>query len=206
MNKRIIRTYKSRTGAKQLTTAMQRLIWRARKRVTPRDRRKLHKKEVFALLEKLGYKEARRTIKALAPKRPKVKPLPKTLMRQVYRTRRAMKRTQNGSTISVRTIRKALKYTTRKEIMRQLRSQERYARGFAYSENVEWFISRLESFGAYANYSYDDIIRILRIRIAIIKDKTLMLMYKHLYDAEHQSISASELENKLSNIIDSEII
>lgn len=206
MNKRVIRTSRSRTSAKQLTTAMQRLVWRARKRVTPRDRRKLHKKEVIALIEKLGYKEARRIINELAPKRPKVKPLPKTLMRQLRRTRRAMKRTQVDSTIGVRTIRKALRHTSRKEIMRQLRSQERYARGFAYSENVEWFISRLEAFGAYADYDYGDIIRILRRRIDIIKDKTLMLMYKHLYDAEHQVISASELDHKLSNIIDSEII
>lgn len=206
MNKRIIRTSKSHTNAKVLTTATMRLIWRLRKRINKQQRHRLHKKEVIALIERMGYRDAKRTLNALAPKKPKVKKLPKTLMNQIRRTRKAMKKTQVDARLDMKTIRKALGTRGYRELVRQLRSQERYARGYAYDEQVRWFLDRLQTYSNYIDHPFDDIIRIISKRIDKVKDKVLMEMYNHLYNAEHNEISAKELERYLTSIIDNEIL
>lgn len=136
----------------------------------------------------------------------RVKPLPKTLMKQLQKTRKAMKEKQVQAKISVKNVRKAYARLGLKGIKLQLRKQERYARGYAYVENVEWFIERLQQLGNFKQYSFDNIIFQLRKKIFDIKDKTLMQMYEWLYRCEQNAITPKELENQLNAIIDSEII
>lgn len=136
----------------------------------------------------------------------RVKPLPKSVLKQLAKTRKAMKEKQVQAKISIKNVRKAYKRLGLKGIKLQLKKQERYARGYAYVENVEWFIERLQALGNFKGYSFENIISQLRRKIFDIKDKTLMMMYEYVYNCEHNAITPKELEQQLQIIIDSEII
>lgn len=136
----------------------------------------------------------------------RVKPLPKSVLKQLEKTRKAMKQRKVPSTIKMKNARKGYARYGRKELIKKLKSQERYALGWAYVDNVKWFIGRLLELGRFFDYDFNNIVIQLQANINNIKDQTLMDMYDIIYDCEHLNITPRECERRLQAIIDSEII
>ena len=142
-----------------------------------------------------------------APSERKQAPLPKELVSKLRKIQRAWRKKHEdiGGTISIRGLRYQYQQYGEEQAMASLDKAYRYSQGYAYFENVQWLIERLNNL--YNKSSESDQVIIKRIinkiqaKSIIFKEEWIHEIYQEIYEAEKRAIEVDELERRIDSIM-----
>lgn len=142
-----------------------------------------------------------------APSERKQAPLPKELVSKLRKIQRAWRKKHEdiGGTISIRGLRYQYQQYGEEQAMASLDKAYRYSQGYAYFENVQWLIERLNNL--YNKSSESDQVIIKRIinkiqaKSIIFKEEWIHEIYQEIYEAEKRAIEIAELERRIDSIM-----
>lgn len=145
--------------------------------------------------------------KRVAPAKRKKAPIPEDLKRDLTRVQREWRKKHEdvGGAVSTRGLRYILETYGYDVAKASLDKSLRYAQGYAYIENVQWLIERLRQAMNKAEDNevsmIQSIIDYISDHILTFKEEWINACYQAIYEFEKQSISASELAQRLQQII-----
>ena len=145
-------------------------------------------------------------VKAREKSRPRVAPLPKEIKKKIKRVQRIWRkrfgkqseRPPQGK-ISMKKVRWILKHQGEERLLYGLDKKERYARGFAYVENVEHLIDEIRRCaGIYNSQALYDVADIIEKNKNTFLEENIYPCYEILYDLNPpKSDTPSNVANRL---------
>lgn len=145
--------------------------------------------------------------KRVAPMQRAKTKLPEELMKKLRKVQREWRKTHKdiSGTISLRGLRYQYENYGEKEAMASLDKSFRYTQGYAYFENVEWLIQRLESLKnkveTFEEQVIDRIISKIKQKSFTFKEEWINPIYQEIYESEKGALSIDELERRIDEII-----
>lgn len=154
------------------------------------------------------YQLARiRPPKKVAPSKRKLAPIPEDLVKEMRKVQRLWRKTHKdvGGTISMKGLRYQYEHYGEEMTRASLNKAYRYSQGFAYIENVQWLISRLEqdlmkADGSDASY-LQNVIDKIKAKALSFKEDWISEVYEQIYEFEKGGIGGSELARRIEQII-----
>lgn len=145
--------------------------------------------------------------KKVAPMKRKQKPLPAELLKEMRKVQREWRKTHPDISGTIST--KGLRYQYEKygeEVAKaSLNKAYRYSQGYAYIENVNWLVQRLESDRNKLDGSeaadIDDIINQIKMKSLSFKEEWISEIYEEIYDFEKGAMDANELARRIQSIM-----
>lgn len=145
--------------------------------------------------------------KKVAPMKRKQKPLPAELLKEMRKVQREWRKTHPDISGTIST--KGLRYQYEKygeEVAKaSLNKAYRYSQGYAYIENVNWLVQRLESdrnkLDGSEAAAIDDIINQIKMKSLSFKEEWISEIYEEIYDFEKGAMDANELARRIQSIM-----
>ena len=145
--------------------------------------------------------------KKVAPMKRKLTPIPQDLLKEVRKVQRSWRKNHKdiGGTISVRGVRYQLEHYGEEYVRASLNKAFRYSQGYAYLENVEWLVSRLEQDLPKVSLEDRSYIELLINRIQAksltFREDWISKVYEQLYEFEKGQLSGAELARRINAIM-----
>ena len=154
------------------------------------------------------YQLARiRPPKKVAPMKRKLTPIPQDLLKEVRKVQREWRKQHKdvGGTISVRGVRYQLEHYGKEYVKASLNKAFRYSQGYAYLENVEWLISRLQQdlpkVDDADKYHIERLIEKIQSKSLTFREEWISKVYEQLYEFEKGQLSGTELVRRVNAIM-----
>ena len=138
----------------------------------------------------------------------RVKPkLPDDLIKKLRKVQREWRKTHKdiGGTISVRGLRYQYETYGKESAMASLDKSYRYSQGYAYFENIQWLIERLNQLSGKLDQNEQQVIERIISKIqnkaVSFKEEWIHEFYQEIYEAEKGVIDVEELERRLNMVM-----
>ena len=158
----------------------------------------------------LGVKISEKREKQLARiRKPKLPPLPHEVDKRIRRVQKLWKKNkiEREGYVGRRGARYNLKKYGEEETLRKLSEQERYARGLAYSETIQWIIDYIRDqiipkVSPQDKNTLKEIITLIENNKSTIKEADISPIHDYLYDFRDGKISALEAKRRIESILE----
>lgn len=158
----------------------------------------------------LGVKISEKREKQLERIRtPKKAPLPHEVDKRIRRVQRLWKKNkvQREGYVGRRGARYNLEHYGEEETLRKLSEQERYARGLAYTETIQWIIDYIRDqiipkVSPQDKITLKEIISLIENNKSTIKESDISPIHDYLYDFRDGKISALEAKRRIESILE----
>ena len=145
--------------------------------------------------------------KKVAPMKRKLTPIPSDILKEVRKVQRLWRKEHPdiAGTISIRGVRYQLETYGEDYVKASLNKAYRYAQGYAYIENVNWLLARLQQVLPKASPEDNAYIRLLIDRIQnkalSFREDWIHEVYEQIYEFEKGALSGNELLRRIESIM-----
>lgn len=128
--------------------------------------------------------------------------LPEDLKKEIKRVQRIFRKNKIKGMPTRKNIRYAYKHYGEQEAWRRLGQSERYAKGLAYDENIEWLMKHLEMYKDSESSSYiDRILQKIKSKKSVLTEDALQGIYQQLYAWQEGAIDLKDFFQNVMNIL-----
>lgn len=131
-------------------------------------------------------------------------PLPEAVAKEMRKTQRAWRKNHPdiSGTISTRGVRYQLEHYGEEKTLLSLDKAYRYTQGYAYIDNVNWLVQRIENdLSKVYSQAMQDVVDKIRLRAMDFKEEWISQVYEVVYEWEKGSLDADEVARRINLII-----
>ena len=134
----------------------------------------------------------------------KKEPLPENVLKEMRKIQRAWRKSHpdiSGS-ISTRGVRYQLEHYGEEKTLLSLDKAYRYTQGYAYIDNVNWLVQKIENdLAKVYSSAMQDIVDKIKLRAMDFKEEWISQVYEIVYEWEKGSLDADEVARRINLII-----
>ena len=134
----------------------------------------------------------------------KQEPLPDEIIKEMKRVQRAWRKNHPdiSGTISTRGVRYQLQHYGKEQSLLALDKAYRYTQGYAYIDNVNWLIARIENdLSKRPNSAMESIVEKIQQKALSFKEEWISNVYEVVYEWEKGVIDGDECARRIESII-----
>ena len=131
-------------------------------------------------------------------------PLPSDVLKEMRRVQKAWRKNHPdiSGTISTRGVRYQLEHYGKEKTLLSLDKAYRYTQGYAYIDNVNWLIQRIENdLSKVYSQEMQDVVDKIKEKALDFKEEWISQVYEVVYEWEKGSIEAEECARRINLII-----
>lgn len=131
-------------------------------------------------------------------------PLPEKILKEMRKVQKAWRKTHPdiSGTISTRGVRYQLEHHGEEQTLLSLDKAYRYTQGYAYIDNVNWLVQRIENdLNKKPNSAMESIVNKIREKALEFKEEWISQVYEVVYEWEKGAIEGEECARRIEGII-----
>lgn len=131
-------------------------------------------------------------------------PLPEEVKREMKKIQRAWRKTHPdiSGTISTRGVRYQLEHYGKEQTLLALDKAYRYTQGYAYIDNVNWLVARIENdIAKRSNSAMENVVAKIQQKALSFKEEWISQVYEVVYEWEKGTLDGDECARRIESII-----